>query len=76
MDELMNVVNYLTILFLSVSFFLFLLLSNAHLERAHQGLINSHHGTGIVKLAAIVGRREHRHQLPLGKELVAILHDL
>lgn len=32
--------------------------------------------TGIVKFTAVVGRREQGHQLALGKELVAVLHDL
>lgn len=32
--------------------------------------------TRIVKLAAIVGRWEERHQLTLGKEFIAILHHL
>lgn len=46
------------------------------LERAHEGVVDCHHGAGVVKLVAVVGRREDGHQLPLGKELVAILHDL
>ena len=32
--------------------------------------------TGVVKLAAVVGRREERHELPLREELVAVLDDL
>ena len=48
----------------------------AHLEGAHESLVNAHHGAGIVELPAVVGRREDGHQLPLGKELVAILNHL
>lgn len=32
--------------------------------------------TGVVKLAAVVGRGEERDELPLGEELVAVLDDL
>jgi len=46
------------------------------LERAHQRVVHGHHGSGVVELAAIVGRREEGDQLALGKELVPILHDL
>uniref|UniRef100_A0A1I8JA28 TOG domain-containing protein n=1 Tax=Macrostomum lignano TaxID=282301 RepID=A0A1I8JA28_9PLAT len=51
-------------------------LERTHLKATHQSLINAHHGPGIVKLAAIVGRGEQRHQLALGKELVAVLNHL
>lgn len=47
-----------------------------YLEGAHQRLIHTHHAPGIVKLAAVVGSREQRHQLPLGKELVTIFNHL
>lgn len=32
--------------------------------------------TGVIKLAAVVGRREERDELPLRKELVAVLDHL
>ena len=48
----------------------------AYLKTAHQCLINGHHGARIVEFAAVVRRREQRHQLTFGKELVAIFHDL
>ena len=48
----------------------------AHLERAHEGLIYTHHGSSIVKLSTVVGRREYCHKLSLGKELVAIFYHL
>lgn len=46
------------------------------LEGAHQSLIDTHHGTGVVKLSAVVGGREERDELALGKELVSLLDDL
>lgn len=46
------------------------------LEGAHEGLVHTHHGTSIVKLATVVGGREECHQLPFGKELVAIFYNL
>mmetsp|Transcript_62983 Transcript_62983/g.148318 ORF Transcript_62983/g.148318 Transcript_62983/m.148318 type:complete len:388 (-) Transcript_62983:529-1692(-) len=55
---------------------LLLLCGAEHLERAHKGFVDRHHGTGVVELAAVVGRREHRHQLPAREELVPVLHDL
>lgn len=42
------------------------------LEGAHERLVHRHHSAGVVKLAAIVWRREQGHELPLGKELVSI----
>jgi len=48
----------------------------ANLEGAEQALVHAHHGAGIVKLAAVVGRAEERHELALGEELVAILDNL
>jgi hypothetical protein len=47
-----------------------------HLEGAHECLVDAHHGAGVLKLAAVVGRRENGHQLALGKELVALLDHL
>ena len=32
-----------------------------HLEWAHEGLINGHHASGIVKLATVIGGREQSH---------------
>lgn len=46
------------------------------LERAEQALVDTHHGTGIVKLAAVVGSTEEGDELALGEELVAVLDDL
>ena len=48
----------------------------SYLEGAHEGLVHAHHAPRVVKLPAVVRSREERHQLPLGKELVAVLHDL
>lgn len=50
--------------------------SQTHLKRAEQALINAHHGTGIIELAAVIGRTEQRDQLPLGEELVSVFDDL
>ena len=47
-----------------------------NLEAAHEVLVHRHHGARVVELAAVVGRAEHRHQLPLSKELVPVLHHL
>lgn len=46
------------------------------LERAHQVAVHHHDGSGVVKLAAVVGRTEDGHQLSIGLELIAVLHDL
>lgn len=53
-----------------------ILISFNYLEGAHECLIDAHHGAGVVKLAAIVWGGEKRHQLPLRKEFVSILHHL
>ena len=56
---------------------LLLLLSGLqNLETAHEGVVDGHHGTGIIEFTAVVGGREEGHQLTLGEELVAILNDL
>jgi hypothetical protein len=47
-----------------------------YLEGAHERVIDAHHGAGIVELATVVGGGEQRHELALGKELIAILHNL
>ena len=47
-----------------------------YLEGAHQSLINTHHGTSVVKLATVVRSREQRHELALGKELIAVFYHL
>ncbi len=46
------------------------------LERAHESVINRHHGTSVVKLSAIVGRTEHSNELPARKEFVTVFHNL
>ena len=48
----------------------------AYLERAQEGLVDTHHGTRVVELATIIGCGEEGHEMPLGEELVAILDDL
>ena len=47
-----------------------------YLERAHEGLVNAHHGPSVVKLAAVVGGAEESHKLALGEELVTVLDNL
>jgi len=61
---------------LSASELLFLLSRFQNLERAQQALIHTHHGSGIVKLAAIVGCAKKRNQLSLGEELVTVFDNL
>jgi hypothetical protein len=62
------------------------------LEGTEQGIVDTHHRASVVKLPSVVmfnthirnpthlstviWRREQRHQLSLGEELVTILHDL
>jgi len=46
--------------------------TKTNLEGTQQTLIDAHHSTGIVKLAAVVGRAEERDQLALGEELVTV----
>lgn len=47
-----------------------------YLERAQQTLVYTHHGTGVVKLSAVVGRAEQGHELSFREKLVAVFHDL
>jgi len=47
-----------------------------NLETAHECLIDAHHGPRIVELAAVVGRREQRHKLPVAEELISVFDDL
>merc|ERR1712070_544141 len=47
-----------------------------HLEAAHQRLVDRHHRSRVVKLAAVIRRAEKRDELTLGEELVPILDDL
>jgi hypothetical protein len=61
---------------LTASELLFLLGGFQNLEGAQQTLVYTHHGASIVKLSAVVGSAEECDQLPLGKELVAVLDDL
>lgn len=46
------------------------------LERAKQALVHTHHGTGVVELAAIVGSAKQRDELTLREKLVAIFDNL
>ena len=46
------------------------------LEGAKKTLINTHHGTGIVKLSTVVGGAKQGDELAFREELVTILHDL
>jgi hypothetical protein len=59
-----------------VNILLFLLRGFENLERAKKALVDAHHSTSIVKLAAVVGSAEKRNELTLGKELISILDDL
>lgn len=47
-----------------------------YLKGAHKGLVHTHHAACVVKLPAVVGGREQRHQLSFGKELIAIFNNL
>ena len=56
---------------------LLLLLSRLeNLEGAQETLIDRHHGSSIIELAAVVWSREECHELAFGEELVSVLHDL
>jgi hypothetical protein len=46
------------------------------LERAEQAGVDVHERASIVELAAVVWRGEDGDQLPVGEELVPVLHDL
>jgi len=50
--------------------------SVSYLKGAHKGLVNTHHASCIVKLPAVVGGREQRDQLSLGKELITVFNNL
>ena len=47
-----------------------------YLKRAHQSVVHGHQAAGIVEFTAVVRCGEQRHQLTLGKELVAVFDDL
>ena len=47
-----------------------------HLEGAHEGLVHRHHAARVIELAAVVGGGEESHELPLGEELITVLHHL
>lgn len=47
-----------------------------YLKGAHEGLVHTHHAACIVKLPAVVGGGEQRHQLSLGKELITVFNNL
>ena len=49
---------------------------STYLERTEERFVHVHHGTCVVKLAAIVGRREDRDELTIREELITILDDL
>ena len=55
---------------------LFLLGGLQYLERAHQGVVDAHHRASVVKLPAIIGSAENRHELATSEELIAIFHHL
>ena len=46
---------------------LFFLCGLQDLERAHEVVVHTHHGAGIVELPAVVGRGEDGHQTPSTK---------
>ena len=46
------------------------------LEGAHEGLVDGHHGSGVVELSAVVRGGEEGDELPAGEELVSVLDDL
>jgi hypothetical protein len=46
------------------------------LERAEQAGVDVHERASVVELAAVVWRGEDGNQLPVGEELVPVLHDL
>jgi hypothetical protein len=47
-----------------------------YLERAEERFVHVHHGARVIKLAAIVRRREDRNELTVREELITILDDL
>jgi hypothetical protein len=47
-----------------------------YLERAEERFVHVHHGARVVKLAAVVRRREDRNELTVREELITILDDL
>lgn len=46
------------------------------MERAHERVIDRHHGAGVVEFAAVIGGGKDGHQFPTGKELVPVFHHL
>jgi len=50
--------------------------ASTHLERTEERFVHVHHGASIVKLAAVVRRRENRHELTIREEFITVLYDL
>ena len=46
------------------------------LETTHKGVVNGHHGAGVVEFAAVVGRAEEGYQLASGEKFVAVFNHL
>ncbi|GBE58997.1 ABC1 family protein, putative [Babesia ovata] len=47
-----------------------------NLERAHERLVDAHHGARVVELPAIIRGTKKRDQTSLGKKFVTVLHHL
>ena len=50
--------------------------ADSHLKGTKQLLVYCHHAPSIIVVTAVVGGREQRDQLPLGKELIPIFYHL
>jgi hypothetical protein len=50
--------------------------ASTHLERTKERFVHVHHGASVIKLAAVVRRRENCHELTIREELITILYDL
>jgi hypothetical protein len=50
--------------------------AHAHLERTEERFVHAHDGTRVVKLAAVVRRREDRDELAFREEFITVLDDL
>ena len=60
----------------SISELLLLLSRLQDLETAHKSIINWHHSTCIIEFSTIVRGTEKCNKLSLGKEFIAIFHNL
>lgn len=60
----------------SIKLSFFLLSRFQYLERAHQRFIDTHNGSRVIKLSAVIRRAKYRYKLSLCEKFIALLNYL